>query len=184
MIKRTDFDSMDFEGGGLDAAGLDGSGLEDADLEDVDLENIDLDDIDLEDIDLEDIDLDDTDEQSLDPDILRFIEEVAETGMAWGLEHPEGWALSSGSEDSETLVMPLWSRQEDASACASDDWSAYSVASIGLDELLEFWLVGLHDDGYRVGINWDTELEGSEIPPLELQADLERVIDEMDSKEG
>lgn len=125
-----------------------------------------------------------TDQHALDPEIREFLRQAVESGVVWGLRHPDGWALSPASDDGGILVMPLWSGQEDAAACATDDWNDYQVESIALDALLEAWLPGLHEDGFRVGINWTTELEGVEVPPLELQADLEHAIEQLDPDDG
>lgn len=121
-----------------------------------------------------------TDQQSMTRDIRVFLDQAVETGVVWGLHHADGWALSPAADDDDILVLPLWSREEDAAACVSGDWHEYGVEYIGLDDLLEHWLPGLSEDGFRVGVNWTTELEGVEIPPLELQADLEHAIERLD----
>jgi len=125
-----------------------------------------------------------TDQNAMDPAIHDFIEQAIETGVVWGLQHPDGWALSPSSDDDDVLVLPLWSREADAAACATDDWSAYAATPIDLDDLLEAWLPGLMEDGYRAGVNWDAQLEGLEVPPLELQADLENAIEGLDPDAG
>ena len=60
----------------------------------------------------------------------RFIVEAMELGCVWGLQGPDGWALS-GSEDHDDIdVMPFWSQESFAQAHCQDDWSAYKPVAI------------------------------------------------------
>ncbi|MCC5812546.1 MAG: DUF2750 domain-containing protein [Ectothiorhodospiraceae bacterium] len=116
----------------------------------------------------------------LDPAQQQFLQQVVLGGHVWGLRDAEGWALSPSAGDEDVLVFPLWSSEAAARACAGDDWAAYEPESVPLDELLEHWLPGMHQDGYLVGTDWDPSMEGVEVPPLELQADLEAMIIALD----
>ncbi|MCP1675518.1 hypothetical protein J2T57_002668 [Natronocella acetinitrilica] len=120
--------------------------------------------------------MDMTDFSSLDPAMQGFLQEAVENGTVYALQDDEGWALTESTEDPDVMVLPLWSSVEGADAAATGEWSIYSSTAIALDELLEDWLPGLQQDGLRVGVNWDAALDGVELPPLELQADLEAVI--------
>lgn len=123
----------------------------------------------------------DHDQDAVGADMATFIDRALEAGAVWGLCHPEGWALSESAADDAVLVIPLWSGEQYAAACATGDWVDYRVETIALDDLLEQWLPGLEEDGYRVGVDWSTELDGVEVPPLELQADFERAIEQLDA---
>ena len=116
------------------------------------------------------------DYEDLDPELQRFLREAVEQGQVWGLQDDEGWALTASAERAGVMVLPLWSAPDGAEAAASGEWQIYSPTAIPLDELLEVWLPGLEGDQTLVGVNWDAGLDGVEIPPLELQADLEAVI--------
>ncbi len=114
------------------------------------------------------------------PELREFLAAAVEQGQVWGLTDDEGWALAPAGEDASVMVLPLWSAQDAAALAASEEWADYVTEAIALDDLLEHWLPGLDGDGYRVGLNWSAELEGIEVPPLELQADLESAIVELD----
>ena len=104
-----------------------------------------------------------------------FVEEAIETGCVWGLEGPEGWALCPSVQNEDVDVMPLWSQPEYAQAHCIEDWSVYKPVPIALEELLDDWLPGMHEDLLLVGSNWNKALEGLELEPLDLLEDIDRV---------
>lgn len=103
----------------------------------------------------------------------RFIVEAIATGCVWGLEGPDGWALCPSEKHNDTDVMPFWSQPEFAQAHCVDEWSVYTPVAVSLEELLDEWLPGMHEDVFLVGINWDAEMEGMEIEPLDLLSEIE-----------
>ena len=119
-----------------------------------------------------------------DPGYRAFIEQVVTTGVVWGLSDADGWVVAPGAEDEQIDVMPFWASEDDASACATEDWAEMAPEALTLDDFLEQWLPGLEGDGLRVGVAWDAALEGVEVPPLELQADLEAAIADGTAEEG
>ncbi len=120
--------------------------------------------------------------EQLDPSLQQFLREVVEHGQVWALRDEGGWALTESEEAAGVMVLPVWSAAEAAAAAATGPWGIYAATAITLDEFLELWLPGLEGDGDLVGVNWDEALEGIEIPPLELQADLEAVIEAADEQ--
>ena len=98
----------------------------------------------------------------------RFIVEAIENGCVWSLQGSEGWALCGSEKYEGTDVMPFWSQETFARIHCQDDWKDYEPMAIELGEFLEDWLTGMHEDVVLVGINWDEELEGVEIEPLDL----------------
>lgn len=48
--------------------------------------------------------------------------------------------------------------------------------ALSLDEFLEDWLPGMHEDVYLVGVNWNQDLEGLEIEPLDLLEEIENEL--------
>ncbi|NLD93388.1 MAG: DUF2750 domain-containing protein [Fibrobacter sp.] len=102
-----------------------------------------------------------------------FIKKVSETGIVWGLENDDGFAMSSSSEfedeDGEPIeLMCFWSEKKLADVCAKDEWKGYKTVQVELGDFLEHWCVGMANDGLVIGVDLDTELTGYEIDPLDL----------------
>jgi hypothetical protein len=106
----------------------------------------------------------------------RFIVEVIENGCLWGLEGPEGWALCASEKYSDSDVMPIWCQREFSERHCREEWSEYKPVAIDLEEFLDDWLPGMHDDVLLVGVNWDENLEGDETEPLDLLEEFEQEL--------
>lgn len=102
----------------------------------------------------------------------RFVREVRASGLVWGLKSDQGWAVCESGEYPGTDVYPFWSDEADARTHCSDEWSAYSPASLDLDLFIDTWLAGMSEDGVLVGTNWDAELSGLEVDPDDLAGEL------------
>ncbi len=100
----------------------------------------------------------------------QFFIDAIDMGCVWGLQHQqeETWALTSSEKYEHANVMPFWSQPEYAQCHVADDWSEYEVVAISLEEFLDEWLTGMHADEVLVGVNWDQELEGGELEPLDM----------------
>lgn len=109
-----------------------------------------------------------------------FIEDAIATGCVWGLENEEGWALCSSNDNDDVDVMPLWSQPEYAKAHCIEEWSSYKPVPISLEEFLDDWLPGMHEDVILVGVNWNGEMEGAEVEPLDLLEDVDKYAAEAD----
>ncbi len=103
----------------------------------------------------------------------RFIVEAIECGCVWGLENEDGWALSDSDTHRDASVMPFWSQPEYAQQHCVEEWADYKVIPISLEELLDDWLPGMHEDVILVGVNFNGEMEGLEKEPLDLLGDFE-----------
>jgi hypothetical protein len=108
------------------------------------------------------------DKAASDEDLKNFVERVLEAGEVWGLQSPAGWAICESNEYEETAVLVFWSDKELAAAHAVDEWEFYAPSSIALDEFIENWLPGMHEDEALVGPDWDSDLDGIEVEPLDL----------------
>ncbi|WP_370981042.1 DUF2750 domain-containing protein [Agaribacterium sp. ZY112] len=104
----------------------------------------------------------------------QFIAEAIDLGCVWALEGEEGFALCPSVENEEIDVMPLWSQPEYAQAHCKEEWSVYKPVPIALEELLDEWLPGMHSDVVFVGVNWDENMEGVELEPLDLLEEIDR----------
>lgn len=111
-----------------------------------------------------------------DENIDRFIVEALENGCVWGLQGDQGWALCDSETRDDTDVMPLWSQESFARLHCQDDWKDYSPVAIELEEFLEDWLTGMHEDVLLVGVNWNASMEGEELEPLDLLEEFEQEL--------
>ncbi len=109
----------------------------------------------------------------LDENYARFMAEAEETGCVWGLEGDGGFALCPSNISEGLDVIPLWSQPEFAKVHCVEEWSVYKPVPIALEELLDEWLPGMHDDTLLVGINWKADMDGEEVEPLDLLEDFE-----------
>lgn len=106
----------------------------------------------------------------------RFLPESAAQGCVWALEGDEGFALCESEKYPQTEVMPFWSQREFAEQQVDGEWQDYRVVPVDLEEFMDDWLTGMHDDVILVGINWNAELEGVEMEPLDLLEQLEQEL--------
>lgn len=97
-----------------------------------------------------------------------FIQQVAETGLVWGLHCTEGWANADSCEFEDVIVYPFWSSADLAKVCAIQEWAIYQPKSLELAEFLENWCVGMHKEYILPGVNWDENMDGKELESLDL----------------
>jgi hypothetical protein len=107
----------------------------------------------------------------------QFIEEVCKTGKIWALENEEGFATSGSNEfedeDGEPIEMIcFWSNQALAKSCALEDWSSYTPVEMPLGSFIENWCIGMSNDDLLIGANFDQNMVGSELDPLELIVEI------------
>lgn len=114
----------------------------------------------------------------LQENLDRLVVESLEKGCIWGLQDAQDdWALV-GSVDNDSIdVMPFWSDQQLAEPLCNGDWSVYRPVAIEMEEFLDDWLPGMHSDVLMVGINWNEDLEGQEMEPLDLLEEFEAELD-------
>jgi len=102
-----------------------------------------------------------------------FVANVAETEIVWVLEKEEGYATATSLEYDDddgnpAEVLCFWSEKEMALVCSKDDWEGYIPVQIPLADFIENWCIGMDNDLILAGIDFDRELIGEEIDPLEL----------------
>lgn len=116
--------------------------------------------------------------EDFDENYDRFIDEAMDTGCVWALEGEQGFALCQSMSNDEVDVMPLWSQPEYAQQHVTGEWHDYQVIPISLEELLDEWLPGMHEDVLLVGPNWTEDLQGDEVEPLDLLEDFEETFED------
>ena len=103
----------------------------------------------------------------------RFVQRVRTNGLVWGLRSADGWAMAPSNDDDEDAdVIPFWSDRAYAARCAVDEWAEYAPESIPLEAFIEAWLPGMSEEGTLVGTNWNAQLTGAEVDPMDLLAEL------------
>jgi len=108
----------------------------------------------------------------------RLIVESLQNGCVWGLRDKQGnWALVDSSLVAGVGVIPFWSHRLLAEKHCTDQWAIYEPVAIAMEEFLDDWLVGMHEDVLRVGINWNQDLEGQEVEPLDLLEEFEAELE-------
>lgn len=114
--------------------------------------------------------LSDDDDVNLD----RLVVESLSAGCIWGLQDREGhWAVVPSEQSTEIDVIPFWSGCDLAQQLCSGEWKIYKPTAIDIEEFLDDWLPGMHNDVLLVGINWNSDLEGEEVEPLDLLEEFE-----------
>ena len=69
-------------------------------------------------------------------------------------------------------MLCFWSGKALAKACAKEEWSGYKPVEIPLGEFIETWCISMANDNMMVGPDFDQNMHGNEIDPLELIVEL------------
>lgn len=89
-------------------------------------------------------------------------EEVAECGSA----------VYSDEYDEPVPVYCFWHTEAAALACRKDEWADFELIRADLGSFIRDALINMDQDAVLVGVNFDAELVGVEIEPMELLAEL------------
>ncbi|MEW4264481.1 DUF2750 domain-containing protein [Priestia megaterium] len=106
-----------------------------------------------------------------------FVKRVSESKVVWGLKSEDGWCVCESNEYEETAVMLFWSDEAYVKQCAVEEWSNYKPTSIALEEFMNNWIYGMHNDDLLVGVNWNAKLIGLEVEPYDLLNELEDLLE-------
>jgi hypothetical protein len=102
-----------------------------------------------------------------------FVKKISEREIVYALKNDDGYATSNSNEieedgDNPVEIICFWSDKSIAESCIENEWSEYEVSELNLSEFLENWCVGMNNDGLIVGTNFDKNMFGYEIEPLDL----------------
>ncbi|WP_027394246.1 DUF2750 domain-containing protein [Aquimarina latercula] len=108
---------------------------------------------------------------------LKFIKTVSENEKVYGLKSKNGFATSSSTQYEDDYGKPIgmicfWSEKVQAKSCAKDEWKKYNVTEIPLVEFIENWCIGMANDELLIGTQFDQNLFGYEVEPLDLILEL------------
>lgn len=106
-----------------------------------------------------------------------FIKKITETETVYALKDGNGYATSYSNETEyenggEVQVICFWSDAARAKSCIANEWNHYKPSSIPLTEFVENWCLGMNVDGLLAGTDFDSNLFGYEVEPLELILDI------------
>lgn len=106
-----------------------------------------------------------------------FVKKVSEKEIVYALKTNEGYATSSSNELEDEKGNPVeiicfWSDISIAKSCIENEWSEYEVCELNLSDFLENWCIGMSNDGLLIGTNFDKNLFGYEIEPLDLVLEI------------
>jgi len=102
-----------------------------------------------------------------------FISAISLNNKIWGLKGPDGWAVCDSLEFEETSVYPFFSSEAAALKLCTEAWKTYVPSSLELEEFLQDWLPGMHEDNALLGIEWNADMEGEEMEPADIAAAFE-----------
>ena len=107
----------------------------------------------------------------------KFVKAVSENGIVYGLKSKNGFATSSANNCEDDDGNPIgmicfWAEKVRAKSCAKDEWKKYKATEIPLAEFMENWCVGMANDGLLIGTQFDQNLFGYEVEPLDLILEL------------
>ncbi len=107
----------------------------------------------------------------------RFVKNSCESEIVIALESKDGFATSSSNDYEDEDENPIdmicfWSDKALANSCIKEDWVNYKPVELTLAEFMENWCIGMSNDELLVGTNFDHDMFGFEIDPLELVLQL------------
>ena len=122
-------------------------------------------------------------EQTLKQRHEKFIQTICVNEKVYVLEGEDGFATSYSNELEDEEGNPLdvlcfWSDKAGANACIHSEWTGYQITEISLAEFLENWCIGMSNDGLLVGTNFDRNLFGYEVDPLEILLEVLNELEE------
>ena len=116
--------------------------------------------------------------QPEDEEYNRFIRSIIGSQTLYTLVSDEGDIAECPSteyeeDDGEPVpVFCVWHDRAQAEACKVEEWADYQLEALPLDFFLHEWLVSMDQDAVLLGVDFDFELYGLEIEPVEVLADL------------
>ena len=116
--------------------------------------------------------------QPEDEEYNRFIRSIIGSQTLYTLVSDEGDIAECPSteyeeDDGEPVpVFCVWHDRAQAEACKVEEWADYQLEALPLDFFLHEWLVSMDQVAVLLGVDFDSELYGLEIEPVEVLADL------------
>jgi hypothetical protein len=102
-----------------------------------------------------------------------FIDSIIKNNCVYSLGLDGGLAMSLSNnfvddEDEQMELFCFWSDSKNAQKHQKEEWQDYQLITLSLSEFLEDWCIGMSDENYIAGTDFDTQMTGNEEDPLEL----------------
>ena len=102
----------------------------------------------------------------------RFLRRAVQGETVWGIRNAAGFQGCESNEDEERTVLLFWSDAAYARRAVSTAFPDCVPEEISLFDFLFRWLPGMEKDNFLAGTNYDANLFGIELEPLELREQL------------
>jgi len=99
---------------------------------------------------------------------FQFLERSVETNQVWGLRDQQGFVQFGCQDD---ICLPVWADQDEANACAQDEWEGCEAVSIPMKVWAGQWLSNMVRKKARLVISPNDVDECVVIEPLDIQQD-------------
>lgn len=113
-------------------------------------------------------------------DVDRFVQRVSQTELVWYLASQAKTASCDSHAENEVgeplTVLLFFSDAAYARRCQKAHFEDHEICSISLFDFLFRWLPGMSGDGVLAGPNWNQDLVGRELDPLELRETIEAAL--------
>lgn len=98
----------------------------------------------------------------------QFLQDSVAAQKVWGLKDNQGF-VQYGSEGQ--VCLPVWADEEEAYACASDEWDGCEPAEIPMKLWVGGWLTNMAKKNAMLVISPDDEEGCVVIGPMDIQQD-------------
>jgi len=102
-----------------------------------------------------------------------FVNKICEDGVVYSMESKDAFALCGSNqfvnESGEPVtVFCFWSDENMAKSCCVEDWSDFKIHEVSIASFLEDWCVGIYNDSFLVGLDFNAQMIGLETDPIDL----------------
>ena len=110
-----------------------------------------------------------------------FIDTIIKQNKVFSLTLDEGFAMTLSNafvddDDNQMELFCFWSDLKMAQKSIKDEWEDYQISTISLSTFLEDWCIGLSNENYVIGLDFDEKLVGVEGDSLELLIDISKIL--------
>lgn len=102
-----------------------------------------------------------------------FVKKICEDGVVYSMESNDAFALCGSNKFSTDAGEPVtvfcfWSDEILAKKCCVEDWSNFKTNEITIASFIEDWCVEIYNDSFLVGLDFDDQMIGVEVDPIDL----------------